>query len=81
MFSVAGWIEKLNDQGGPRMSAKGKAGKAAWAERAARYPQDLTAEIVAQSEERMEAWAARGRIPMRVRIMARLSGRPLRLPR
>lgn len=62
------------------MSAKGRSGKAAWAARAATYPEDLTNQIIKESKARMDEWTARGRIPARVRIMARLAGRPLRLP-
>ena len=66
------------------MSDKSRAGKAAWAARAATYGEDLTHQIsdrvVAGSAARMDAWIAHGRIPMRVRIMARVAGRPLPAP-
>jgi hypothetical protein len=62
------------------MSAKSQAGKAAWAARATTYRQDLTDRIAEDSKIRMDEWTARGRIPIRVRIMARLARRPVHLP-
>jgi hypothetical protein len=62
------------------MSAKSRAGKATWAARAVTYRQDLTDRIAADATARTDAWNVAGRIPVRVRIMARLAGRPLRLP-
>jgi hypothetical protein len=62
------------------VSEKSNAGKAAWAARASTYQQDLADEIATSSKVRMDAWTARDRIPMRVRVMARLSARPLHLP-
>lgn len=62
------------------MSARSRAGKAAWAARAATYHNDLANQIAEDSKARMEAWFGRGRIPVRARIMGRLAGRPLRLP-
>ena len=62
------------------MSEKSKAGKAAWAARAGTYQQDLADKIATSSKVRMDAWTARDRIPLRVRVMARLSAHPLRLP-
>jgi hypothetical protein len=47
---------------------------------ASTYQQDLADEIATSSKVRMDAWTARDRIPMRVRVMARLSARPLHLP-
>ena len=61
------------------MSRKSEAGKAAWTARAAGYEDDLVEQIVADSRADVEAWAARGRIPLRVRLMARVARRPLRL--
>jgi len=61
------------------MSAKSRAGKAAWAARATTYRQDLTDRIAADATARTDAWSVAGRVPIRVRIMARLAGRPLRL--
>jgi hypothetical protein len=63
------------------MSRKGRAGRAAWAANAANYHEELTAQIVKDSHEKMAEWAARGRVPLRVRIASRLAGRPVRLPR
>lgn len=60
------------------MSAKGRAAKAAWAARAGIYNRDLTDRIADDAKARMDAWEANGRIPLRVRITARLAGRPLR---
>lgn len=62
------------------MSAKSAAGKATWTARAVTYRQDLTDGIAADATARVDSWTAAGRIPMGVRIMARLAGRPLRLP-
>jgi hypothetical protein len=62
------------------MSEKSRAGKAAWATRAANHDEDLASQITRDSKARMDAWTARGRIPVRVRFMARLSGHPVRLP-
>jgi hypothetical protein len=62
------------------MSEKSRAGKAVWATRAATYPEDLANQIAADSKARMGTWSERGRIPIRVRLMARLTGRPVRLP-
>ncbi len=62
------------------MSEKSTSGKAAWMARAATYDDDLTTRITDNSKARMSAWTARGRIPVRVRIMARLAGHPVRLP-
>lgn len=63
------------------MSARGKAGKAAWKARAATYHKELAKQITEDSNARMNEWTARGRVPVRVRIMARLTGRCIRLPR
>ena len=62
------------------MSKKSTAGKEVWATRAATYGEDLADEIAKRSTASMNAWTARGRIPLRVRLLARLSGRPVRLP-
>jgi len=62
------------------MSRRGRAGKAAWAARAATYQQELTNQITDEAKADMDAWAARGRVPLRVRIASRLAGRPVRLP-
>jgi hypothetical protein len=62
------------------MSEKSKAGKAAWSARAATYPEELADQITKDSKARMAAWTAQERIPLRVRLMARLAGRPVRLP-
>jgi hypothetical protein len=62
------------------MSTKSRAGQTDWAAQAATYRPDLTNRIVDDSEARMDGWTAQGRIPARTRIMARLAGRPLRLP-
>jgi hypothetical protein len=62
------------------MSTKSRAGRTAWAARAATHRPDLTNGIVADSMARMDGWIAHGRIPARTRIMARVAGRPLRLP-
>ena len=70
----------LNEKKEDVMSEKGSAGKAEWAARAATYPQELTESIRSDATARMDAWTARGRIPLRVRLMSRLAGRPVRLP-
>lgn len=62
------------------MSAQSQAGKAAWMARAATYPQELSEQITAGACEDMHRWAARGRVPIRVRIMACLAGRPVQVP-
>ena len=62
------------------MSTKSRAGKAAWARRAETYPHDLARRIERQAQARMKGWAARGQIPLHVRTMARLAGRPISLP-
>lgn len=62
------------------MSTKSRSGKAAWAVRAATYQEDLTKQITKDAQARMDEWSIRGRVPARVRIMARITGRPLRLP-
>jgi hypothetical protein len=62
------------------MSTKSRTGQTVWAARAATYRPDLTNRIVDDSKARMDGWTARGRIPAPTRIMARLAGRPLRLP-
>jgi hypothetical protein len=62
------------------MSARSRAGKAAWGAQAGTYRQDLADRIAADVRARMDTWTAAGRIPVRARIMARLAGRPLRLP-
>jgi hypothetical protein len=62
------------------MSRRGRAGKAAWAARATTYEQELTDQITREAKASMDAWVARGRVPLRVRIMSRLSRRPVRLP-
>jgi hypothetical protein len=62
------------------MSRRGRAGKAAWAARADTYQQELTEQITREAQANMDAWAARGRVPLRVRIASRLAGRPVRLP-
>ena len=62
------------------MSAKGRAGKEAWVARAATFDRDLTDQIMADATVRMGSWEAKGRIPLRVRVIARLAGRPVRLP-
>lgn len=61
------------------MSQKGRAGKAEWAARAATYEQDLTESIRRDAADRMAQWDRRGRIPLRVRLMAWLRRTPLRL--
>lgn len=62
------------------MSAKSRAGKVAWSARAATYRKDLISRIADDSKAGMDAWTTSERIPIRVRIMARLAGRPLHLP-
>ncbi len=62
------------------MSIESRNGKAVWAARAATYGDELTDQITADAQRRMESWTARGRIPLHVRIMARLAGRPLPTP-
>ena len=62
------------------MSTKSRAGKAAWAARAATYHQDLADQIATDAQADMDRWAKRGRIPTRVRVMARLSGQRLQSP-
>jgi hypothetical protein len=62
------------------MTTKSRAGKATWAARAVTYRQDLTDRIAADATARTKVWSVAGRIPVRVRIMARLAGRPVRLP-
>jgi hypothetical protein len=62
------------------MSRRGRDGKAAWAARAATYQQELTDQITREAKASMDAWAARGRVPPRVRLASRLAGRPVRLP-
>lgn len=61
------------------MSAKGRAGRAEWAATVDTYPRELAERIVRDAAARMETWNARGRIPLRVRIMSRLAGRPVRV--
>jgi hypothetical protein len=65
------------------MSAKSRAGKEAWAARGTTYQQDfasqITDRITKDAQTCMEGWQASGRIPLRVRIMARLAGRRLAL--
>jgi hypothetical protein len=61
------------------MSAKSKVGKAECAERAARFRSELEEQIARDAADRMSRWAAAGRIPLHVRITARLAGRPVRL--
>jgi hypothetical protein len=60
------------------MTSKSRAGKAVWTTRASTYQQDLTDAIAEDSQARLNAWIARGRIPIRVRLMTRMAGRPLR---
>jgi hypothetical protein len=62
------------------MSRTGKAGKQAWKEQEGAFGKDLADRISAQSAEQMRAWEQAGRIPLRVRIVARLRGQHLKLP-
>jgi hypothetical protein len=62
------------------MSHKSKQGKAAWAARSGRYPEELASQIQAGAAGQMDRWAARGRIPRRARLYARLRGVRLSLP-
>ena len=63
------------------MSQKGKAGKHLWKAQQATVGTDLADRITDQSVEQMRAWLDAGRIPLRVRISARLRGQHLRLPK
>jgi hypothetical protein len=62
------------------MSDKSQQGKAAWAARSARFPLDLARQIHAGAAGQLDYWAARGRIPRRVRLYAWLRGTRLSLP-
>ena len=62
------------------MSRKGKAGKQAWKEQEGVFGKDLADRISAQSADQMRAWEKAGRIPLRVRISARLAGQHINLP-
>jgi hypothetical protein len=62
------------------MSRKGEAGKQAWKEQEGAFGKDLADRISAQSADQMRAWAQAGRIPLRVRIVARLRGQRIKFP-
>jgi hypothetical protein len=59
---------------------RSRQGKAAWAARALTYQEELADQIAEQAARDTALWAARGRAPLQVRLMARLARRPLQLP-
>lgn len=61
------------------MSKKSQAGKAAWTALATTYSQDLATQLAEDSKAEMDAWKLRGRVPLRVRLMTRLTGRGISL--
>ncbi len=66
------------------MSRRSVEGKRIWRERgdklAAEITDRITDQITAESRQQMHSWAAAGRIPLWVRIKARLRGRRIDLP-
>jgi uncharacterized protein YeaO (DUF488 family) len=62
------------------MSTRSKAGKAQWQARQGRYAQDLTDQITRRASVRMDAWAARGHIPLLIRAKAFTRGHAMHLP-
>jgi hypothetical protein len=62
------------------MTARSKAGKALWQERKDSYADELTDQITTRASARMDAWAARGRIPRFIRAKAFARGQLIVLP-
>jgi hypothetical protein len=66
------------------MSAKSKAGQVRWQGRQGTYRQDLTDDITNQIDKsasaRMNAWTARGRIPLWIRAKAAVRGQRIAQP-
>lgn len=54
------------------MSRQSTAGKQAWQRRAPGYGAELRSQIERESAKRFEAWQARGRLPLWLRIKGRL---------
>ena len=62
------------------MTSKARQGQTEWRARTGGYRAELGEQIRADADGRMERWAARGRVPFRVRLFARLRGQPVKLP-
>jgi hypothetical protein len=62
------------------MSAKSKAGKVQWQGRQGSYADELAEGITRRASARMDTWAARGRIPLLIRLKALVRGRAIGLP-
>ncbi|MGH2719619.1 MAG: hypothetical protein ACRDJU_13735 [Actinomycetota bacterium] len=56
------------------MSAKSEAGKREWEQRRGSYGAELRAQIEQAAAERKQAWADLGRVPVFIRLKARLRG-------
>jgi hypothetical protein len=59
------------------MSQRGDEGKRIWRERGDALGHEISDQITAEANERMEGWARAGRIPLWIRAKARLRGRPM----
>jgi len=62
------------------MTRRARPGQDEWRARAGGYPAELGEQTRAGADDRMERWAARGRVPLMARLCARLRGQPIVLP-
>jgi hypothetical protein len=62
------------------MTRRARQGQAEWRARPGSYPAEVSEQIKADAGGRMERWAARGRVPILIRLFARLRGQRIELP-